>query len=800
MTDKPEAPGKLKGFLFWFMVFSSFYALATMIVAILAYIELADATDEVVGILRNWAIPPIADVTVVDQGANCPTDFQVADASWEMYKKSDISEMLGGKAWRQYDGVDYGCECWNARCVEETKTETDSDGNTREVTTCEYKSWHFVMNNGRCSGTQSSHGCNQFSPAVPNAGIHVWRGKKLCVKRGGLPAIERPPEHAVDGCPGDLPYDCQQEIGRPYCVANAAACPLYGLHLQAGANAVPDGWESVSAGTSGVSGFDGGFKLIFTRSRNKAAEYRAGTLAGLGGGYESLSRWNRPTPVLEFGVESCFHNPHVLGTEENKCGNRDARWIEFSRQLARAVYTDALTPAQYQGFSSTGILHNAERRACSLNGGSGACVLFEPTATDEWRAKQMPEVYWDTSCVKEGVERKKVKARRNPVEDVVSMQMAVLIFTILNTLANFTLMIMFGANYLFEHDWPCFPGEGHAEYKVMEKFRKYLGLACKALVLPFCIAAFVIATDIEDFFTNVKDLNCSDPDTNTTITKLADGISGVASKNLSAMVMTLFVFLLEFCLWLRAKRIQEKIDGPAQKPQQEDDGGAGWAGGAGGWGVGGGGGGEDPSGGGSVVAPVIPGGVAISPAIGVPHPQREYITFQDVCQPLPGMRVLKVILTYSPTDGLHAVQLVAEDETTFADFSFPRRPAEPTDWSGDRTSEELQLQPHEYIVKAEGYAGEYVQRLSFTTNLGNTITAAGSNDGVRGEIPFEVFGAPAIVGISGECGTCVDKLQFALGAAPTLATTGGSGGGIVAQPGAAVIVGQPGFLVQQPVM
>lgn len=138
----------------------------------------------------------------------------------------------------------------------------------------------------------------------------------------------------------------------------------------------------------------------------------------------------------------------------------------------------------------------------------------------------------------------------------------------------------------------------------------------------------------------MKDLNCSDPDTNTTITKLADGISGVASKNLSAMVMTLFVFLLEFCLWLRAKKIQEKIDGPAQKPQQEDDGGAGWAGGAGGWGVGGGGGGEDPSGGGSVVAPVIPGGVAISPAIGVPHPQREYITFQDVCQPLPGMRVL----------------------------------------------------------------------------------------------------------------------------------------------------------------
>ena len=35
-------PGKLKAILFWFMVFSSIYALVTMIIAIMAYVELSE--------------------------------------------------------------------------------------------------------------------------------------------------------------------------------------------------------------------------------------------------------------------------------------------------------------------------------------------------------------------------------------------------------------------------------------------------------------------------------------------------------------------------------------------------------------------------------------------------------------------------------------------------------------------------------------------------------------------------------------------------------------------------------------
>lgn len=126
-TDPPKARRKkLKRLLFGFMVFSTLYAVGTMVVAVLAWIELADATSEVIGILRNWKLQPIIDLQAVSVGQNCTGEgYELARSSWGKYLAKDVSKGLGGKAWRGYQGVGATCECWNARPVTVTREVCD---------------------------------------------------------------------------------------------------------------------------------------------------------------------------------------------------------------------------------------------------------------------------------------------------------------------------------------------------------------------------------------------------------------------------------------------------------------------------------------------------------------------------------------------------------------------------------------------------------------------------------------------------------------------------------------------------
>ena len=71
--------------------------------------------------------------------------------------------------------------------------------------------------------------------------------------------------------------------------------------------------------------------------------------------------------------------------------------------------------------------------------------------------------------------------------------------------------------------------------------------------------AYVASSAITGFFDDVKEMNCSDPDTNATIITLAEGLGGVSSKNLTATIMTIIVFLLELCLWWRSREYERKV-------------------------------------------------------------------------------------------------------------------------------------------------------------------------------------------------------------------------------------------------
>ena len=79
----------------------------------------------------------------------------------------------------------------------------------------------------------------------------------------------------------------------------------------------------------------------------------------------------------------------------------------------------------------------------------------------------------------------------------------------------------------------------------MERDKKRLSLLCKVVVVPFLILAYVKAIGIDDFFSDLTEQDCSDPDTNATIFKLSNGIQSVVEKNKSALIMTALIVMLE---------------------------------------------------------------------------------------------------------------------------------------------------------------------------------------------------------------------------------------------------------------
>ncbi|CAD7935691.1 unnamed protein product [Amoebophrya sp. A25] len=856
----------MKQFLFYFMVASTVYALSTMIVAIIAYNSLAEATDEVVGILRNWSLSPIQQVTVVAKTDACPSGYEEAGNSWQI-RTADISEQLGGTGWRGYEGLNSGCECFDARQVCKTTKKKDRNGRTYTVRECEWKNWHHKIHLGGCSSEQAKHGCRGVPRKLPRVSLPFFRGKRVCVQRGAtMPALDRPLREEGK-CPSDLPHDCQEGMAaRPLCVLTASACPIFGVHMLAPNDAVPTGWTTVTASNGQVAYFEGNYKVAYTRTWQKAQEFRA-TLAN-SNVLPQFNTWNMPTPVVELGLSPCFSNPHVLGTERAYiCDMSEHRWIEAgtpdtAREKALGLYDDALSGTQMGRFdSNNGILHNGARKRCSSNGGSGTCVHFKPTDSNKWRMAQMPEVLWKQKCVNEGLSRAMVNNRRNPVEDLVTFQLVLLIFCILNTVANLILLFMFYSNFYRDFDWSCFPGSGHEEYQAMEKFRKYLGLILKITVLPFCVIAYVISDEVRHFFLDVSSLGCSDPKTNATVSKLADGIQDAFENNKAAMIMTGVVFAIELVLilvsWCRGGLFGENAEAEKEKEEALKP--------------------DTPE------APDLPAPlgppcdiisvVDLSDTMpffgmqkqraaekrdqdridGVPGHEEfpEPVSFEDIAEPRK-TRILAVQFYEQPMDGtmkfgakitkrMVGLQVTFENEQTRADQVRPRQfpkklenriregvnmgtaPAELVrTLSAPVEGKSITLLPHEYLVSVEGCYDKVdgtVYEITATTNLGNSVTAGARplNHFLETNIDnFDMKGRPdkpAIVGFMTQISTLfgIVGMAFPLGAMPALAAqmeaSGDTEGGdatIIVQPGlgtAANIVPQPGGnIVPQPGM
>eukprot|EP00746_Dinoflagellata_sp_MGD_P141099 gnl/MRDRNA2_/MRDRNA2_74260_c1_seq7.p1 gnl/MRDRNA2_/MRDRNA2_74260_c1~~gnl/MRDRNA2_/MRDRNA2_74260_c1_seq7.p1 ORF type:complete len:519 (+),score=93.29 gnl/MRDRNA2_/MRDRNA2_74260_c1_seq7:87-1643(+) len=491
-----------KKFFFYVMCLSSTWGCITMFIAISAMAGLAAAAAEVKNVLRNWSLKPIVEISLED--GFCPAGFEEMEDSW--------SEMTAGyegtmydKVWAGYNGTMAGCNCW---------------GKNGEHVKDPYK-----LSTPACDGNQTKAGCTTI-PAMPATDpIAHWRGKRICVLRGDTKALDRKPADEENSCEeGSI---CGAGSKRPYCYKGK--CPL--TDAKVAVKKPDESWEQI-----GLFG-DNQYGLFGKRDGSR--------------------------PLIELATVPCFFSPHVLyqGMNDNLwkfCRNlNDPRWLrKVDEYEHRGLMVDNLGEPKVFEIESEVPDHAPDRKECSWD--AKECKSIFGSSTDRWELAIKPEIMWKRECIIEDPKREEVKENEDPMEAVVAAQTWLVIFTMGNCLITTAMTYMLWRNYMHGKDWSCWSGAGDEEYKKMRRDKKRFSLCCKICMLPISIACVAYAGKIKGFFSDVASKKCSDDVTNEQIDALDAGIQDVYSKNVTALCMTLGLFVFEFAMAAKAKRDEMK--------------------------------------------------------------------------------------------------------------------------------------------------------------------------------------------------------------------------------------------------
>lgn len=197
-------------------IFTIVMTVTTIILAAVAYAELAEISGDVIDIINNWKLVPFTEVYVANVGVDCAADFE------------EVSYKYG-----RFEGLNRGhCGC-----------ATNSFG--------------YVSTFPNCSDVATASGACMTSNSRGGFGASTWRHQKVCFKRSGQPAAswengyERRPNVDANGlCPKDykkcgvgMDYNNDMAI----CYPANELCPITGVTVEPYA-ATPTGsdWEKAN--------------------------------------------------------------------------------------------------------------------------------------------------------------------------------------------------------------------------------------------------------------------------------------------------------------------------------------------------------------------------------------------------------------------------------------------------------------------------------------------------------------------------------------------------------------------------
>jgi len=499
------------------MIIAGIASFVLLILAIVALVKIVNFSGAYTDILDTWNTKPVYDVQFVtinpanNGAASCPAGYSFTAGEW--------------------GGTFPACTCFGSL----SSNSTDTVG-------CTYE-----LENAGCIDRDG----------IPSVSLSIASSLGMCVRRGGLTALQRPDASSSSAsCPPNT-MQCGTRADNYFCTpidstgVPAGRCPLTDM-LMTTSDVDVTPWGARIEKTS-VGIIDGQLHYMYVARGGAIPEdvlpqaSRSGLLP------LSLNVSTYPITDLELLSgrpclisSSCYYS----GRDGEYAAQESAARTSGVMQAARLGYTlrdsacsGCTKPPSVPGGSVSPkgedirfltVISREERQVYADSGVRSDFTTSSSTYKFSLNARS--EVAWASSCKRT---RQDINGQRNNVSHVKNFQIVLLVISIL-TFIVFSIVI------------PCL------EYKTKGRWtderRNWYGKQClnvffKAFVVSFTIATMVIALAVLSYWVEVDgstpDAQCSDPLSTEVFKILSEDYKGLSYSNVGSMVTMGFTGFLD---------------------------------------------------------------------------------------------------------------------------------------------------------------------------------------------------------------------------------------------------------------
>lgn len=515
-------------------------AIVGIIMASITHASFSAAVNDYKGVINNWETPPAVLMYYVENGTDCaPGDKRIGLPHWPGTNSS-------------------ACACPEKAVNSTTDSQTSSG------------SWG-------CTSDQLNAGC--WDQEDIGRVYLSWFGGDWCYSRDGSMAQYKAsqdqlrPVPASSSCPTGY-QTCgngtSYDNGAAICFPSGEECPYTGMqggssppsgkyHAKRAMNMslghkvflVREGFNQLPFNEFRFSFFDGGKRGICYRPEN-ARKVNQREYKGKGKSNRYNNKYNSKCSkasnvyidtrykALDTMRESDFLMQNFLEHDWcQSCTNCDD-YIATGNICGTDPFSspDCLqydsTGSQDGALAASGGCTDDDCREIMYQSKCGALKRWANQSDNEVGIFGRREIYWDTTCEVSMDEMADIQAR---VRKVAAALLAVLVLSIIINVITGIIMPFVIVRNAQGYDWPCIPGEGEMERKLIKRYNQYIGFTLKAgKAIPSFIAIGVIEAT-RYYFRKAVEGKCSDRLTNKTFLVLSEMLPEARANLIGVLVI-----------------------------------------------------------------------------------------------------------------------------------------------------------------------------------------------------------------------------------------------------------------------
>ncbi|CAG9319185.1 unnamed protein product [Blepharisma stoltei] len=442
-------------------ILDALYAVVILVLSGIAYTSICFPENHINEVIDNWKMLSIYDIVTVNSSQSCPFGYD------------EINRVA------QWPGTNEGCYC----------------------------SYNGDVIDSPCTSSQTKQGCTAVSSTAP-FNMRVWRGRVLCVWRGGTSAYWAPVA-GNESCPSltDI-YDHEVEFIKcatgefQLCQESSLGCPINKVLLQNSSDPRPDGYSNSLY-------FGDDLVLYYGIGDEDSTDLPIIDIA--------ITQGN-PCFESESGDSKSYY-PLLKETPE-ECTITDDRFVTIDSLSEESYYQD-----------------NDNQDILSL-------PEFTLEENSLYYLSYRRSILWKKVCQTRYFTREKLHRYDDPLHEVYGLQLALLI---VDSIFAFYFIIVGPLLY-----WWCYrrSEEDLTEFDKPLLTLTILEVFCKILVIPFLLCACVVCGYYRNWYRDLDYRVCSDPLTAAGLKFVDYVLTDPYRLNWAHFGVTLFMLLLQIIVWI----------------------------------------------------------------------------------------------------------------------------------------------------------------------------------------------------------------------------------------------------------